>query len=398
MNGGWQDTVAPVLYLGASVAFFLALKTVVKVRVASRGALYAAFGLVLALVGAAADVGGQLPVAVVAALTAGFPLGFLLGGRVNAAAPPARLAFVPALAGAAAAITAVGAAQHFAGSDSAVVALGLAALLGALAAIVGGVVALRGANTSGATAFAALTAVLAGWSVALLGFAVGSALLLVAGGVAGTAAVTFGRVAARASGRSLPAVLLQPKASNDSGYHNVRSCGTDEAAVVLENARQVVVIPGFGMSVAQAQHALGEVVAELEKHGTKVTFAIHPSAGRLPGHMNIALDEANIPHDKLIDLSAAEGVVAAADAVLVVGANDVVNTNAATDAQSPLYGLPLLDLGKARRVFVVKRSLRAGYAGVKNPLFENANTMMMFGDGKRVMQALVAELKNAGAH
>jgi NAD(P) transhydrogenase subunit beta len=152
------------------------------------------------------------------------------------------------------------------------------------------------------------------------------------------------------------------------------------------------------MPAAQAQHAVKEVVEQLEKRGTSVSYVLHPAAGCLPGHMNIALDEANVSHDKFVDLEAARQLVPGADAVLAVGANDTINAAASVEAGGALSGLEALDLSDARAVFVVKRSLRPGAGGVRNPLFERPNTMMMFGDGKKVMQALVAELKGGGAH
>jgi NAD(P) transhydrogenase subunit beta len=391
-----HGTVAALVYLLAAVAFFLTLKSVAKVRVAARGRVLAVLALGLALLGAVLEIGAaSVPPALIGVLVAGGALGAFLGSRGRASAPAARVAWIAGLAGAGSALSALATLVDggLAGTEMLTAVMALA--LGAVSLVVGLAVSARGSLSIGATTAAALTATLAGWSVAMLGFALENVILLVAGGVAGTSALALGRLVARTANRSVTQAVFGGGA-DQSGYTNVRSCGTDEAAMVLENAGTVLLVPGFGMPAAQAQHTVKEVAEQLEKRGARVVYAIHPSAGCLPGHMNIALDEANVAHDRLIDLTAAQDLVKAADAVLVVGANDTINPSAALDSQNPLYGLGALDLGAARSVFVVKRSLRPGAAGVKNPLFERPNTMMMFGDGKRVMQALVAELKGGG--
>jgi NAD(P) transhydrogenase subunit beta len=398
MTEALQGTVAPLVYLGAAVALFLSLKSVVKVRVAGRARVLALLALLLAILGAlmelgSAPVGGTLT----AVLVAGAVLGAVAGSRGAVSPPPARVAWIAGVAGGGSALAAIAALVDGGLGAAGSVAVGLSIVLGLVSLVLGFGVSLRGALSVGATAAAALTATFAGWSAALLGFALENVILLVAGGVAGTAALALGRLVARAANRTVAQAVFGG-AADQSGYTNVRSCGTDEAAMVLETAGTVLLVPGFGMPAAQAQHSVKEVAEQLEKRGAKVVYAVHPSAGCLPGHMNIALDEANVPHDKIVDLTAAQDLVKAADAVLVVGANDTINPSAATDSASPLFGMGALDLGPARSVFVVKRSLRPGRAGVKNPLFEKPNTMMMFGDGKRVMQALVAELKGGGGH
>jgi NAD(P) transhydrogenase subunit beta len=398
MNEALQGTVAPLIYLGAAVAVFLTLKSVAKVRVASRGRGLAILALTLAVAGALLELSpAGVPLELVAVLVGGLAFGALLGRQGSVSPPPARVAWIGGLAGAAAALVAVAVLIDGNLPTAATAGAGLAVLLGLSSLLLGLAVSARGSLSIGATTAAALAAALAGWSAAALGFALDNAILLVGGGVAGTAALALGRLVARAANRSVAQALLGG-AADQSGYTNVRSCGTDEAAMVLETAGTVLLVPGFGMPAAQAQHTVKEVAEQLEKRGARVVYAVHPAAGCLPGHMNIALDEANVSHDKIVDLTQAQDLVKAADAVLVVGANDTINPSAATDSASPLYGIGALDLGPARSVFVVKRSLRPGAAGVKNPLFERPNTMMMFGDGKRVMQALVAELKGGGGH
>jgi NAD(P) transhydrogenase subunit beta len=404
-----RDVAAPLIYLFAAVAFVLGLKAAVKFHATARARAFVAAGLLLAGLGIGlerlgSDNGAGMVVLIgfAAALVAGGGLGLWLGRAVDERAAAARLAFVPALAGAAAAVLAAATwsnrgAPASGPSDT---ALAAAFVLGAIAAVLGALLVLRGSARARATAGAAAVALLAGWSIALLGLALGNAILLIAGGMVGTAALALARIVAHSAGTSLLStwsgkVRRADAAHGADGYAHVRACGSDEAAMLLAHAARVLVVPGFGMPAAQAQHAAKEIALQLEKRGTAVDVAINPVAGCLPGHMNIALDEANWSHDSLIDLTRAQELVATVDAVLVIGANDTVNAAAAADRSSPLFGIDALDLTAARLVLVVKRTLGPGAGGVKNPLFENPNTLMLFGDGKRVLQALATELKSA---
>jgi NAD(P) transhydrogenase subunit beta len=163
--------------------------------------------------------------------------------------------------------------------------------------------------------------------------------------------------------------------------------------MILENAESVIIVPGYGLAVAQAQHAVRELADMLKARGTKVTYAIHPVAGRMPGHMNVLLAEADVPYEELLEMDAINPEFKNTDVVIVLGANDVVNPIASKDPTSPIAGMPILNAHEARSVFVVKRSLSPGYAGIKNELFEYPNTMMIFGDAKKVLQGLIAEVK-----
>jgi NAD(P) transhydrogenase subunit beta len=162
-----------------------------------------------------------------------------------------------------------------------------------------------------------------------------------------------------------------------------------DAAVIFSNARSCIIVPGYGMAVAQAQHAVRELADTLEEKGISVKFAIHPVAGRMPGHMNVLLAEADVPYENLVEMDHINPEFPETDVALVIGANDVVNPDARTDKGSPIYGMPILDVDRAQHVFVIKRSMNPGFAGVQNPLFFNDNTMMIFGDAKGVVMSLV---------
>jgi len=173
----------------------------------------------------------------------------------------------------------------------------------------------------------------------------------------------------------------------------VKSGSADDAAFILKNASSVIVVPGYGMAVAQAQHVVRELGDLLEANGCEVKYAIHPVAGRMPGHMNVLLAEANVPYEQLVEPADVNATMEMVDVTMVIGANDVVNPAARTDKSSPLYGMPIIDVDRARTCIVLKRSLRAGFAGVDNPLFFNPNTRMLFGDAKKSISALVSEFK-----
>ena len=228
----------------------------------------------------------------------------------------------------------------------------------------------------------------------MMGFALGNPLVVAVGGLTATAGWSLSRIVAKALGGS-PLDLAFGRAADRGGaeYGNVTACGPEETAMVLESARKVIVVPGYGMAVAQAQHALAEVCRLLQARGATVAYAVHPAAGLIPGHMNVLLDEAKIDPGQILEWEAANRELADADVALVVGANDVINPDARGNPNSAVFGMPFIDVGRAAAVFVVKRSLRAGAAGVKNPLFEQPSTNMVFGDAKKILQAIGVELK-----
>ena len=246
-----------------------------------------------------------------------------------------------------------------------------------------------------------------GVAAAAAGFVVGSQLLIVAGAMVGAAGLILTQVMCTGMNRSLVSVLfggaLGAKAASpvggggdEAGYTRIVSCSAEECAMALESAERVVFVPGYGLAVAQAQHALRELSKLLETNGAEVSYAIHPVAGRMPGHMNVLLAEADVPYEQLVEMDTINPEFPRTDVVIVLGANDVVNPHAKTDPSSPLYGMPVLEVDQARQVFVVKRSLGAGYAGIANALFELPQTAMVFGDAKAVLQQLCTELRSQG--
>jgi NAD(P) transhydrogenase subunit beta len=244
-----------------------------------------------------------------------------------------------------------------------------------------------------------------GVAAAAAGFVVGSQLLIVAGAMVGAAGLILTQVMCTAMNRSLVSVLFGGAlgaapavggGGSEAGYTRITSCSPEECAMSLEQAERVVFVPGYGLAVAQAQHALRELSKLLEAHGVKVAYAIHPVAGRMPGHMNVLLAEADVPYEQLVEMDLINPEFPQTDVVIVLGANDVVNPDAKSDPSSPLYGMPVLEVDQARQVFVVKRSLGAGYAGIANALFELPQTAMVFGDAKAVLNGLLSELREMG--
>lgn len=236
-----------------------------------------------------------------------------------------------------------------------------------------------------------------GWAVVLVGLLSGDLLLIITGTLVGASGTILSYVMSKAMNRSLlrviwPEAQIHEKENKATGI--VKTGSPEEAAYIMANARKVIIVPGFGMAAAQAQIALKNMTNVLtEKYGVDVRYAIHPVAGRMPGHMNVLLAETQIPYEKIFAMEDINQDFASADVVYVIGANDVTNPNAKTDSGSPLYGMPVLDVEKAKTIFFVKRSMAAGYSGVDNPLFYAPNTIMLFGDGKKVTEDIVKDLE-----
>jgi H+-translocating NAD(P) transhydrogenase subunit beta len=244
----------------------------------------------------------------------------------------------------------------------------------------------------------------AGLSAAAMGFVLNNKLLIIAGALDGSSGLILSILMCKAMNRSFTNVLFGAvgqvivKTGPDAGpARQVKAYTVEDAVTMLEDARMVIVVPGYGMAVAQAQHAVKELASVLSSRGTDVKFAIHPVAGRMPGHMNVLLAEADVSYDQLLELEHVNPLFPEADMAIVLGANDVVNPAARTKSDSPLFGMPILEVDKARTVMVIKRSMNPGFAGIDNDLFYLDNTMMVFGDAKKIMTEIVADFKRITA-
>jgi H+-translocating NAD(P) transhydrogenase subunit beta len=239
----------------------------------------------------------------------------------------------------------------------------------------------------------------AGLASAATGFAIGNNVLIIAGALDGASGFILSIVMSKAMNRSFQNVIFgafgaAPTVSTKTATGlSVRSISAEDAAIQLAYAKLVIIVPGYGMAVAQAQHQVRELAELIEKKGGEVKYAIHPVAGRMPGHMNVLLAEANVPYDRLYDMDEINGEFERADVALVIGANDVVNPAARNDKTSPIYGMPILNADKAQNVIVLKRSMNPGFAGIENELFYNDKTSLLFGDAKASLSKLVAEMK-----
>src|ERR1700688_1495496 len=395
LGGGIGAVIArrvPMTSMPELVAAFHSLVGMAAVLVAA-GALYAPSAFDIGTVGAihgASLVEMSLGVAIGAITFTGSVIAFLkLSGRMSGASIilPARHAVNIALA-----VLLVVLIVYFANSESHLAFWALTLTSFAIGGVL--IIPIRGADMP---VVISMLNSYSGWAAAGIGFTLGNSALIITGALVGSSGAILSYIMCHAMSRSFISVILggfggQTAAAGAGAGGEVRPVklgSADDAAFIMKNAQKVIIVPGYGMAVAQAQHALREMADQLKKEGVEVKYAIHPVAGRMPGHMNVLLAEANVPYDEVFELEDINSKFAQADVAFVIGANDVTNPAAKEDKTSPIYGMPVLQVWKAGTVLFIKRGMGSGYAGIDNPLFYRDNTMMLLGDAKKMTENIV---------
>ena len=432
-----QDIIINLTYLVASVLFIFGLKGLTHPRTAVRGNAIGAFAMLLAIVVTLIDRRIVSYEIIIAGVVVGSAVGAILAVRIQMTAMPQLVALFNGFGGGASVLVAGAAlieataggshpATQLTVATAASGLIGAVTFWGSLVAFVklqelfwGGSVGIPGQkilNALLATACVVLAAmivmnpsnimlylILVGVASVLgasTGFVLSNNVLIIAGSLVGASGLILTSIMCKAMNRSLTNVLFgtlapaEGAATADEVYAGkVKSASPEEVAMLFDTARRAVIVPGYGMAVAQAQHAVRDLANFLESKGIEVEFAIHPVAGRMPGHMNVLLAEADVEYDKLKEMDEINPTMSQVDVAMVIGANDVVNPVAKTDPKSPIAGMPIIDVDQARTCVVVKRSLSPGFAGIPNPLFAADHTLMMFGDGKKAILELLSSLK-----
>ncbi len=452
-----SPTWTSLLYLVAAVCFILALRGLSSPRTARRGNLIGAFGALVAMVTVFLSTELDNLVSILIAIAVGTVVAVPVSRRVKMTGMPQLVALFNGVGGGAAALVALLELEEVGADRGALLAIGFTVLVGAVSfsgsvvtflklqelmttrpvllpgqrwLMIGALVAslaLAGVLiASGQIAWAVLALVaglavgvllvlpvggadvpivisllnaFTGLTVAASGFVLDNVLLLVAGTLVGASGTILTRAMASAMGRSVSGILFgalkggSTAGSTEISDRPVRSSSAEDVAILLGYAQTVVVVPGYGLAVAQAQHTMAELAAALEARGTEVVYGIHPVAGRMPGHMNVLLAEANVPYEVLAEMDEVNPRMRTADVALVVGANDVVNPAAKTSPGSPIYGMPILDVDQAKQVVFLKRSMRPGFAGIENELLYEPQTTLLFGDAKDSLTKVLAAVK-----
>jgi H+-translocating NAD(P) transhydrogenase subunit beta len=388
--GAWRARTVLMTAMPQLVASFHALVGLAAVFVAA-GALYspAAFGI-----GVPGDIHGQslvemsIGVAIGAVTFTGSIIAFLkLDGRMSGAPIllPQRHAVNAGLAGLLIVLIAI-----FVATASPVLFWIIAFISFALGVLI--IIPIGGADMP---VVVSMLNSYSGWAAAGIGFTLGNLALIITGALVGSSGAILSYIMCKGMNRSFISVILGGFGGETAAAHGkvetrpVKQGSAEDAAFIMENAEKVIIVPGYGMAVAQAQHVLREMADQLKKRGVDVKYAIHPVAGRMPGHMNVLLAEANVPYDEVFELEDINSEFAQADVAFVIGANDLTNPAAKTDKTSPIYGMPILDVEKAKTVLFVKRGMGSGYAGVENELFFRDDTMMLFGDAKKMVESIL---------